>query len=176
MSLPPRDEPYIAELKAYLVQCPEIYDYRFNSKAKRDLRRALYRAASLSGRYIELFFPDIPDISETLFDGMDKESGGGGGGAGPASPSSNFSGMSEEPKQPFEWIMNQYIREQRVDPSHPGRTCSRKFKKGEPTYRCLYVVCFSTCSLHVLYIGEIGFIFNKDLRFRRNMRAVPVLF
>jgi E3 ubiquitin-protein ligase UBR1 len=130
MALPPSDEPYIAELKAQLVRHPEKFGYRYNSSAKRDLKRLLYRAASLNGSYIQQFFPDLSDATELIHGRADE---------GKDSPSSNLFQMSDEGEQPFEWIMNRSIREHQVDPSHPGRTCSRKFKKGEPTYRCLYV-------------------------------------
>lgn len=87
-----------------------------NSATRADIRRALFRAASLDGKYIDKFFPGItPDKKKTLFE--------------PGDPGSILDDDEDET-----WVI---CRDKGTNPAHPGRPCVRKFKKGEPTYRCL---------------------------------------
>lgn len=97
----------LAALKRYLIRSPVIHGYRCSKAAKRDLRRELFRAASVNGKYIDMFFEEA---------------------TGPE--------VRNEVKSTREWAMGE-ASESGKDPSHPGRPCVRKFKKGEPTYRCL---------------------------------------
>lgn len=99
----------IADLRRYLVQCPQKFDYKYKEAVREDLRRALFMAASLNGKYLKDFFPNY-DI-----DGKGK--------------SSSNSGSEKRT-----WIMHD---QPGSDYSHPGKPCVRKFTKGEPTYRCL---------------------------------------
>lgn len=103
----------IKDLRQFMVECPKKYDLRFNKSVRKDIRRALFQAASLNGKYIKDFFPEL-NTSEVK---------------GKASSSEKIS-----PSKSFDWIINS---KSGIDPAHPGRPCVRKFAKGEPTYRCL---------------------------------------
>ncbi|ODQ57274.1 hypothetical protein WICANDRAFT_81490 [Wickerhamomyces anomalus NRRL Y-366-8] len=102
-------------LKKYLVHLPHQFHYDFSDAARIDLRRALYYAAADGGRYIRAFFPDVdedqlPTYAQVLM------------------PDKCHKKCSQE----F------YLkRGENVDPRHPNRSCGRKFKKGEPVYRCV---------------------------------------
>ena len=104
----------IADLRRYLVECPQKFDYRFKTSVREDIRKALFQAASADGKYMKTFFPmyDVDAKGKTFSSQLD--------------PSG-----SEEKR---DWIMHSPSS---TDPSHPGRPCVRKFTKGEPTYRCL---------------------------------------
>lgn len=99
----------ITNLRRYLVECAQKFNYRFNGAVREDIRRTLFHAASVDGKYIKTFFPDI---------GIDFKG--------------KSTSLSSNKKQT--WIMHDYKEN---DPSHPGRPCLRKFTKGEPTYMCL---------------------------------------
>uniref|UniRef100_A0A060T6C4 E3 ubiquitin-protein ligase n=1 Tax=Blastobotrys adeninivorans TaxID=409370 RepID=A0A060T6C4_BLAAD len=134
----------VQSLREYLVQAPRLFDCRYNGQAARDLRRALFKSATVDGKYIDLFFTNMdPARARTLVnagatgqaqegesDDSDVEMGDG----------------DEQLNQPVEWILKDPL-ESHVDPAHPGRPCVRKFKKGEPTYRCLTCGLDETCVL-----------------------------
>jgi E3 ubiquitin-protein ligase UBR1 len=137
------DEVYIEELKRYLVESPAEFKFRCNDAAARDLRRALFRSASLNGQYISMFFPELGSDSQSVVDGMTEITSDQS--SRDNSPGSDV--MQDAPSRKKRmvttrnWILNDVSRDPaNVDPSHPGRPCVRKFRKGEPTYRCLYVL------------------------------------
>lgn len=98
----------IAELKRYLIRCPQEFDFRFNTTVREDIRKALFISATENGKYMNSFFPAMDK-----FDSKGKST-------------------SKQNKQ--SWIIN---KNNGNIPSHPGKPCVRKFTKGEPTYRCL---------------------------------------
>lgn len=105
----------IQNLRKFLLECASNNDYNFNNNTRREIRYALFQAASLNGKYIKEFFPHLDNS---------KVKGKVSLGSTSSSPKSS------------DWIIN---NSNKIDPSHPGRPCVRKFAKGEPTYRCLYV-------------------------------------
>ncbi|ANB11645.1 hypothetical protein AWJ20_4466 [Sugiyamaella lignohabitans] len=131
------DYDYIKDLLQYLVECPEKFNFKSSPAAATDLRRALFRAASVNGKYIGMFFPELSTDSQSIVDGNDDISD--------EMSRADDDGMGKwerdrkRRKSPERnWIMSDSSRDPaNVDPSHPGRPCGRKFRKGEPTYRCL---------------------------------------
>lgn len=99
----------IQDLRQFLVECPRKHNNRFDNNTRKDIRKALFKAASLNGKYLKLFFPSL----------------------GNSDVKGKVSSMEQSA---FEWIIN---TKKHYDPSHPGRPCVRKFRVGEPTYRCL---------------------------------------
>lgn len=119
------DPNLINNLRRYFVECPKKNDFRLTKEVRKDIRRALFEAASCNGKYIDRFFPDIGNLE------LDSQS--------QKSYPSSLANLRMSLSQPctkgsFDWIIKNDIK---VDPSHPGRPCVRKFTKGEPTYRCL---------------------------------------
>lgn len=111
----------IKELLAYLVNAPRNFQYKWNDKARNDLKRALFKSASMNGKYITSFFPFLGEADEETAQTLLKEA---------YDP--------DAPDSPLNWSLGHFNgKDSKVDPSHPGRPCVRKFKKGEPTYRCL---------------------------------------
>lgn len=106
-----RSDP-IEELRRYLVECPQKFNYRFKTEVREDLRKALFLAASANGKYLKTFFPHYDVDAKGKSSSLD----------------------SHGPEEKRTWIMHNSTG---IDPSHPGRPCVRKFTKGEPTYRCL---------------------------------------
>lgn len=98
----------ITELKRYLIRCPQEFDFKFNASVREDIKKALFISATENGKYLKSFFPNMDK-----FDSKGKSS-------------------SMQNKQ--SWTLSQNNGN---TPSHPGKSCVRKFTKGEPTYRCL---------------------------------------
>lgn len=103
----------LLNLRNFLLECPAKHNYQFNNTVRKEIRHALFQAASLNGKYIKEFFPNL-DNSEVK--------------------GKTSAGESSSSSKSFDWVIND---EDRTDPYHPGRPCVRKFAKGEPTYRCL---------------------------------------
>lgn len=103
-------------LRKYLLRLPCRFEFDFSDAARIDLRRALYYVAADGGRYIKSFFPDVDE--ELL--------------------PNNYAQVIMSDKCPSKEPQNFFLeRSERVDPRHPNRSCARKFKKGEPVYRCV---------------------------------------
>jgi E3 ubiquitin-protein ligase UBR1 len=119
-----------ADLRRYLVECPSRFNFRCNKAARRDLRRALFAAASLDGKYLDQFFPNLRPT--TVLDSKTASS----------SVDEKEEKMDEDPdpSKDIDYVMASNRQNNAfIDPSHPERPCVRKFRKGEPLYRCLYV-------------------------------------
>lgn len=120
-----------ADLLRYLVECPARFNFHCNKAARRDLRRALFAAASLNGKYLDYFFPDAPPTSVLGNEGVADASG---------SDDDRSEKMDEDPDpaHDIDYVMTASKQSNPfIDPSHPQRPCVRKFRKGEPLYRCL---------------------------------------
>ncbi|CAN6628113.1 hypothetical protein TRVA0_011S02454 [Trichomonascus vanleenenianus] len=135
------DPAHIRELKRFLVMAPYLYNYHFNRDAKLDVQRALYLAASLDGKYSTAFFADVD--SDQLRPETQRQD--------PPKDLDEDVMMEElntaDEQDRFEAFLHKSKGARKVDPSHPGRPCVRKFKKGEPTYRCLTCGLDDTCVL-----------------------------
>lgn len=107
----------IKDLRQFLVECPSKYGYKIDNNVRKDIRQALFQAASLNGKYMKCFFPNVDNLEVK----------------GKSTSNDFFSSASSLPSS-FDWIIHD---KPGIDPSHPGRPCVRKFTKGEPTYRCL---------------------------------------
>ncbi|CDR40720.1 CYFA0S05e03686g1_1 [Cyberlindnera fabianii] len=106
-------------LKKALLQFPKRYQHDFSRPAKVDLRRLLSFAASYKGTYMKELFPEVDEL--TL-------------------PKAWQHVLVPERYQHLESQDFYFQRGSFDDPAHPHRACGRKFKKGEPVYRCM------TCS------------------------------
>lgn len=130
-------------LRQYFVQAASLFNWKFKEAARRDLRRMLYKSASSNGKCINSFFPELNnnqcvytslapdkekmDIDDDDDDDDDEEMGNNNNNNGP-----------KKDQQGFDWLIVKSNNDKgKIDPSHPGRPCVRKFKQGEPTYRCL---------------------------------------
>lgn len=103
-------------LKKYLLHLPRRFNFDFNEAARVDLRRTLYYSASEGGNYLDSFFPDVdPDLL-------------------PKHLAQVLMSDKCEIQQPQDFYLN---KKRTADPCHPHRACGRKFKKGEPIYRCI---------------------------------------
>lgn len=128
----------LENFRKYLVRAPALFDYRYDTVAATDLKRALFKSASLDGKYIGQFFPELQDDPRDLVNNQASSKGSADPDADVemtelSSPQSESFSTTD-----FSWIVNDSSRDpSSFDPSHPGRPCVRKFKKGEPTYRCL---------------------------------------
>lgn len=106
-------------LKKALLQFSKRYQHHFSRAVRLDLRRILYFAASFKGRYLKHMFQDADE--STL-------------------PQNWPHVLMPERFQHLENPDIYFERGHIHDPAHPNRSCGRKFKKGEPIYRCM------TCS------------------------------
>lgn len=121
---------YIQNLKTYLLELPSKAE-RCTDLVRNDLRRELFRAASNNGQFIELFFPDIHDstlLKQAVGGDLDVEEW----------LTENRDSIEQVQWNPydFSWNLESSSEGSKDDPYHPGRPCVRKFKRGEPTYRC----------------------------------------
>lgn len=103
-------------LRKYLLHLPHRFQYDFSEAARIDLRRTLYYAAADGGRFISCFFPEVDQ----------------------AYLPKNYVHVILSDKCQLKEPQDFYLkRSEKADPSHPNRACGRKFKKGEPIYRCV---------------------------------------
>jgi E3 ubiquitin-protein ligase UBR1 len=106
-------------LKKALLQFPRRYQHDFSKPVKVDLRRVLFFAASYQGKHMKHLFQDA---DESIL------------------PKNWAHVLVPERYRHLEGPDFYFQRNHIEDPGHPNRSCGRKFRKGEPIYRCV------TCS------------------------------
>lgn len=122
---------HIDDLKRFLLKLPSDSEFNFNKNVRKQIREALFLAATDSGKYLSFMFPDVTGGGEPLIDRVDKE---------------------------FEWLFANYYKSilSQRDPKfdtqynhvfHGNLPCARIFRKGEPIYRCLTCGYDDTCAL-----------------------------
>ncbi|CCH41212.1 E3 ubiquitin-protein ligase [Wickerhamomyces ciferrii] len=99
------------QFKTTLLRLPSKFQFDYSDAARNELRKSLYYAISDKGTYINYFFPTTK-----------------------GDPTSHSSSQSSSCDECQLMIPNENKSD---DPGHPNRLCGRKFKKGEPIYRCV---------------------------------------
>ncbi|KAI5970037.1 hypothetical protein CANMA_000861 [Candida margitis] len=114
------------QLKQFLFLLPSQCNFHYDNHVRKEIRRALFLSVTDNGRYLDRVFPELSNPSEEL-------------------------------EKDLNWKLSEYSEsinagkyrhvEQGHFASHPNRTCSRVFRRGEPIIRCLTCAYDQSCAL-----------------------------
>lgn len=127
-------------LKRYLFHLPANSEFKFTNELKRDIRKALFWAASSQGQFLDWVFPLTFQQAAQQNQNQDQ------------SESSTFSEAIKRIED-FNWLFTEYCKatlSKKVHNHHAfhlNLPCARIFRKGEPIYRCLTCGFDDTCAL-----------------------------
>ncbi|EGW35414.1 uncharacterized protein SPAPADRAFT_69665 [Spathaspora passalidarum NRRL Y-27907] len=112
----------ISTLKRFLLHLPSESSFKFTNDVRTDIRRALYRAISNQGQFLDWFFPG-----------------------------SSQDNIEECQWLYTEYLKSRQLKDDKNTnanalASHPNSPCARIFRKGEPIYRCLTCGFDETCA------------------------------
>lgn len=123
-----------SELKRFLFSLPGNRLFQFNDKVRSTIRKALFKAVSANGKYLDHFFPDAfhslvsadekLHILDTQFD-------------------CSFNTYHKSSVCRLKSKFNSHNHHA----FHSGLPCARIFRRGEPIYRCLTCGFDDTCAL-----------------------------
>ncbi|CDK26190.1 unnamed protein product [Kuraishia capsulata CBS 1993] len=112
------------QLRSFLVELPVLSDYKV-ATGTRKLLAGLFYAASCDGKYLPLLFPErkVEDFAGFSWENRAF-----------STPENDLKMLSSD-------------EDEHSEHSHPKRPCARRFRKGDPCYRCLTCGFDDTCAL-----------------------------
>lgn len=130
----------IDELKRYLFQLPQKFDFEFTNDVRKNIRHQLFSSISRNCEFLDWLFPGVFACIGENGQFKDKAE------------------VIEKLDKEFDWVYSRYYRfclsngGNNIDVHnyhayHSTLPCARIFHKGEPIYRCLTCGFDDTCAL-----------------------------